>query len=220
MAEDTPAGVEHLDHPDVKRFAEVAQKVCDLFERMDDLSEVEFLRQLEESLPLAYSLAHRIPDLYERDDDEDDEEDEGNEDVDDDDESVRWERPPQGMSERENMARRKDLYQRIGEKLGTHSRIHFVLDPVSPDEQEAVDGELAYLLSTLYLDLKEGLILYARSSDEDRAQGLWNLWFGMKHDWGWKLAQAFLPIHSLLHWHYDSIGEEWWANYDAEVRLP
>ena len=214
MAEHTPDYVEHLDHPAVKRFVEVAEDVCDVFERLDGLPEVEFLRQLEELLPLAYSLAHRMPNLFGGEGDEDDEDDE---EVEGDDESVEWERPPQGMSEAEHMTRWKELRQRLGEKLGAHSHIAFVLDPASPDEREVVDGELAYLLATLYVDLKEGLILYDRSSDEERAEGLWNLWFGMKHNWGWMLAQAFLPIHSLLHQHYDAIGEEWWANYDDEV---
>jgi hypothetical protein len=217
MAEYTPARVEHLDHPAVRRFVKVAEKVCDVFERVDDLPEVELLRQLEELLPLAYSLAHRIPDLYDRDDDEDDED---SEEAEDDDESVRWERPPKGLSDAENMARWKDLYERMGQKLGAHSHIAFVLDPASPDERGVVDGELAHLLAALYVNLKDGLILYGRSSGEDRAEGLWALWFGMKHGWGWELAQAFLPIHSLLHQHYDAIGEEWWANYDDEEASP
>jgi hypothetical protein len=71
----------------------------------------------------------------------------------------------------------------------------------------------------LYVDLKEGLMLYRRSSDEERSQGLWHLWFGMKHGWGSGLAEAFLPIHSLLHEHYDAIGEEWWStDHDEEVQ--
>jgi hypothetical protein len=204
--------VEHVDDPAVKRFAEAAGSVCDVFERLDDLPEVEFLRHLEELLPLAYSLAHRMPDLFHLTDNEDDD---GEEEGEDDYESMR--RPqPRGMSEKESMALWRDLYQRIGQKLGSHSHIAWVFDPASPDEREVVDGELAYLLAALYVNLKEGLILYGRSSDEERAEGLWQLWFGMKQGWGWELAQAFLPIHSLLHQHYDAIGKEWRANYDDE----
>ncbi len=220
MAEYTSEYVEHLDDPAVKQFAEAAEKVCNVFERLDDLDEVKFLRQLEELLPLAYAVAHRMPDLFDWDDDEDDDEDEEDEEVEGHDETVERERTPRGMSEREDMALRQDLYQRIGEKLGPHSHIAWVFDPTNTDEREVVDGELAYLLSTLYLDLKEGLILYGRSSNEERAEGLWHLWFGRKQGWGWKVAQAFLPIHSLLHQHYDAIGKEWWANYDDEGASP
>ncbi len=172
MAEYIPARTKHLDHPAVKRFVEAADKVCDVFERLDDLVEVEFLRQLQEHIPLAYSLAHRIPDLFDRDDDEDEEGDETDEQVEGDDENVEWERPPRGMSEAEHMARWKDLYKRIGEKLGAHSHVAFVFDPTNPDEREIVDGELAHILAALYVDLKDGLILYGRSSDDERAEGL------------------------------------------------
>ena len=56
MAKGTPIHVHLLDHPDVKRFVEAAEKACDVFERIDELSKIEFLQQLEELLPLAYSL--------------------------------------------------------------------------------------------------------------------------------------------------------------------
>lgn len=215
MAEYTPDYVEHVDHPAVKEFAEAARNVCNVFERLDDLAEIEFLRQLEELTSLAYSLAHRMPNLFGGEDDGDEEDEEHEEDY----ESVR--RPwPRAMSEKEHMALWQDLHQRIGEKLGPHSHIAWVFDPANPDGPEVVDGELAYLLASLYVDLKEGLILYDRSSDSERAQGLWDLWFGMKQGWGWKLAQAFLPIHSLVHHHYDAIGEEWWANYNHEETSP
>jgi len=159
---DTPIHVDLLDHIDVKRFAEVAEKVCDIFEHMDDLSEVEFLVGLKERLSLAYSLAHRLPNPYDWSDD-----DKGAIEG-----SVESRLEPRGMSEAENMERWKDLYQRIGQKLDTHSHIAFVLDPTDPDERKIVDGELAEMLAGLYLDLKCGLILYHRSSDEERAQGL------------------------------------------------
>ena len=73
MAKGTPIHVHLLDHPDVKGFAAAAERVCDLFERMGDLSKIEFLQQLEELLPLAYSLAHRLPDPFNWEEDDDDE---------------------------------------------------------------------------------------------------------------------------------------------------
>lgn len=190
----------------MKAFIEAATSVCDVLERVDDLPEVEFLRELQRLLPLAYSLSHRMPDLFHHNDDE------GDEDGEDDYESVM--RPwPQAMSETEHLALREEFSRRIGKKLGPHNHVAWKYDPAEPDAREIVDGELSEILASLYVNLKEGLMLYARSSDEERSQGLWDLWFGMKHEWGSKVTQAFLPIHSLLHWHYDAIGEDWWANY-------
>ncbi len=53
------------------------------------------------------------------------------------------------------------------------------------------------------IDLKEGLILYARDSIEERADALWNWRFGLKHHWGAHATEAMLPIHRLMNYHYD-----------------
>jgi hypothetical protein len=197
--------VQYLDDPAVRRFADAAQSVCDVFEQADDLPEIDFLRRLQKVLPLAYSLAHQMPDLFHHNDDE--EEEDGNGEY----ESIL--RPwPQAMSDKARSALWKDFHRRIGQKLGGHNHIAWKFDPARPDEREIVDGELSQILADLYVALKAGLTLLGQSSDEKRSQGLWDLWFGMKHDWGWHLAQVFLPIHSLTHQHYDSIRDQWWAN--------
>ena len=196
MAKGTPIHVHLLDHSDVKRFAKVAEKVCNLFERVDDLPKVQFLQQLEELLPLAYSLAHRIPDPYNWEDDDDD-----------DDEDIEWERGPHGMSEAEGLARWKDLRERVVAKLGWHSLVHYVWDPVSTDDRQVIAVDLPAALAGLYIDLKSGLILYARPSDEEKAQALWDWRFGIALDWGRDVAAALLPIHSLIHQHYDEDDE-------------
>ncbi len=192
MAKGTPIHVHLLDDPDVKRFAEVAEKVCDLFEHVDDLPEVSFLQQLEELLPLAYSLAHRIPDPYDWEHDDDDRE---------------YEPGPEGISRNEWLARWKDWRNRINAKLGWHSLVHFVYDPVSADEREAIAVNFAVILADVYMDLKCGLILYARSSDEERAQSLWDWRQDLALGWGRNVAEALLPIHSLMHNHYDEDDE-------------
>ena len=192
MAKGTPIHVHLLDDPDVKRFAEVAEEVCDVFERVDDLSKIEFLQQLEELLPLIYSQAHRLPDPFNWEDDNDDEP---------------YERGPEGMSHAERMARWKELRQRVTARLGWHSLVHFVYDPVSVDERDAISADLADMLAEVYLDLKNGLSLYTRSTDEDRAQGLWDWRFHLGLGWGRHVAEALLPIHSLIHNHYDEDDE-------------
>ena len=63
------------------------------------------------------------------------------------------------------------------------------------------------ILADVYMDLKRGLMLYARTSDEDRAQGLWGWRFDLALGWGRNVAEALLPIHSLIHSHYDEDDE-------------
>ena len=196
MAKGTPIHVHLLGDPDVKRFAEVAEKVCDLFERVDHLPKVQFLRQLEELLPLAYSLAHRIPDPYDWPDDEDKEWEPGE-----------YEPRPEAMSQGDNLALWTDFRSRIIAKLGWHSRVHFVYDPVDPDDREVIDVDLPAELAGIYVDLKEGLMLYARPSDEEKAQALWDWRFEIALGWGRKVAAALLPVHSLIHNHYDEDDE-------------
>ncbi len=192
MPKGTPIHVHLLDDSDVKRFAKVAAEVCDVFERVDDLSKIEFLQQLEELLPLVYSQAHRLPDPFNWEEDDDDEP---------------YEPGPEGIRGAERLARWKDLRQRITAKLSWHALVHFVYDPVSVDEREVIPADLADMLADVYLDLKNGLILYGRSTDEDRAQGVWNWRFDLALSWGRHVAEALLPIHSLIHNHYDEDDE-------------
>ena len=139
-----------------------------------------------------YSLAHHVPDPYVWEDDNDDISD--------------WEPGPEAMTPGEHISRWSDLRTRIAFKLGTHSVFHHVYDPADPTDREVVDSELPAILAEIYLDLKEGLMLYARSSDEERAQALWDWRFGLAH-WGGHAAEALLPIHRLLHSHYDEDDE-------------
>jgi hypothetical protein len=55
---------ELLKHEDVLRFVSEAERFCDLFDKLDGLPKAYFLQQLDELLPLVYSLAHRLPDPY------------------------------------------------------------------------------------------------------------------------------------------------------------
>ncbi|MEX0800018.1 MAG: DUF5063 domain-containing protein [Dehalococcoidia bacterium] len=197
MPRGVPIHADLLDHPDVKQLAEVAQKVCDVFERMNDLSKIEFLQQLEELLPLVYHLAHRIPDPYDWPDDDDDE-NEKQERV------LEW---PTAMSERDAIDLSMDVHDRVVAKLGWHSLVHFVYDPVSTEKRDAIPADLGLLLADVYVDLKKGCILYGRSPGEDRAQALWDWRFNLGLGWGRNVAEALLPIHSIIHQHYDEDEE-------------
>ena len=194
MAKGTPIQIDLLDHPNVKRFAQAAEELCTTFECIEDLSEIEFLKRLEEQLSLVFSLAHQVPDPYNWQEDDDDVEG--------------WDPGPEAYPSSEHPARWQEWYKRIREKLSSdHSHVCFVYDPATPDSREVVDGELAHMLAQIYLDLKKGLILYRRSSDEERAQALWDWRFGLAYHWGRHIVEVMLPIHSLVHQHWDEYKE-------------
>ena len=193
MAKGTPIHVHLLGDPDVRRFAEGAEKVCDLFERVDDLPKVYFLQQMEELLPLVYSLAHRLPDPFNW--------------AEDDDDIQGWEPGPEAFTSNERMALLKEWHERIGKKLEPHRRTDFVFDPVDPSDRKIVQADLARLLADAYVDLKAGLTLFAKSGEEEKAEAIWDWRHGFVHEWGPHALQALLPIHMLLHHHYDEDDE-------------
>jgi len=180
-----------LTHADVQRFVEVAREFCDLTERIDTLPKVYFLERLDELLPLVYSLAQRVPDAIDWDAD--------------------WELDPKdrpvGIAGAEYLARWDELRERIGQKLEPHRWFRFVYDPVDPSDQQVIQGDLADLLADVYLHVKDGLLLYERPGDDERAQAVWNWRFGVRRLWGHKAAQVILPIHMLLRQHYDEDDE-------------
>jgi hypothetical protein len=51
--------------------------------------------------------------------------------------------------------------------------------------------------------LKDGLKLFGRADDEDKAEALWEWRFGLSHNWGRHAIEALLPIHALINQHYD-----------------
>jgi len=55
----------------LREFVEVAERFCSVIDRIEELSEIDFLRQIDVLLPLAYSKARELPYLgSEGDDDE------------------------------------------------------------------------------------------------------------------------------------------------------
>ena len=164
-----------------------------MVENVSSSPKAYFLERLDELLPLVYSLAHRLPYPFDPED--------GDEDYD----PIKPHPRPLAMTFPEGMELQKRQRERIGKKLGPHRRFHFVYDPVIPDDKEIVDADLADIISDVYLDLKGGLILYRRPSDVEKAWAVsdWRM-VGL---WGRDVAEAFLPIHSLIHWHYDEDDE-------------
>lgn len=181
-------------HDDVKRFATVVETFCGVVENVDGTTKAAFLQRMDELLPLVYCLAQRLPYPFHREND------------DNHDPSARHPRPIAMTvpKSRELQARQRD---RIGGKLEPHRWFHFVHDPVDPGDRNVIEADLADILSDVYVGLKEGLILYSRSSDVEQAYAVSDWRNAVDSLWGRYVVEAMLPIHSLIHWHYDEHEE-------------
>jgi hypothetical protein len=186
--------VESLASPEVIDFIEVARQVCDVIDRVGDLSAVTFLKRMEELLPLAYSRAQRLdwPWHYEGEDDDED--------------FTAEPRPEIDLPHGGHYEWWRHLCDTIGKKLSWIRLFHFVYDPVSPTDREVIGADLADCLADIYMDLKEGLMHYDEGTVEHQAEAVWNWRFGIDA-WGTRACEVILPIHHLLHSHYDEDEE-------------
>jgi hypothetical protein len=123
----TPIHVELLDDPDVQRFAAVAGQFCELIENVDKLPKADFLQQILELLPVVYSIAHRVPDPYDWQDDDDEDE-------------VDLSDLPDHFSPLDKVTLSFEWSKRIGTKVEPHNRFRFVFDPMDKDNLDAIDG--------------------------------------------------------------------------------
>jgi len=186
--------VDHLASPPVIEFVDVARRVCDAIDQINDSPEFVFLTQMETLLPLAYSRAQALdwPWHYEGEDDEDD--------------SALEPRPEVELPHGGHLEWWAYLRDGIGKKLSWHRLFHFVYDPVSPNDREVIDADLADCLADIYIDLKVGLMHYEEGTIEHQSEAVWKWKFGTDH-WGTHVAEVMLPIHHLLHTHYDEDDE-------------
>ncbi len=196
---DTP-NREAIQHTDVQRFVAVAEEFCGIIENVSRIKKPYFLERMDELLPLAYSLAPRLP--YPFDPDPEDP-DIGDEDYD----PTKPHPRPLAMTFPESTKLQRRQRDRIGKKLGTHRRFHFVYDPVDSSDNEIIGADLADILADVYVDLKQPLILYGRPSDVEKAWAVLDWRLGVDGGWGRDVAEALLPIHSLIHQHYDEDDE-------------
>lgn len=184
------------ENADVQRFLAVAEEFCDVVESLSDLHEPNFLARMDELLPLVYALASRLPYPFDRQSDGDD-----------DDDTLAPRPRPLGMSFPDGRRLWEQQRDSIGSKLGSHRWFQFVHDPVDTGDKEVIDADLADVLSNIYVGLKEGLALFGRASDLERAWAVFDWRTGVDSIWGRHVAEAILPIHSLIHWHYDEDDE-------------
>ena len=187
--------VDDLDSGGVLEFVEVARRLCDVVDRVGELSEVEFLKGMEELVPLAYSksLSLNWPYHYEGEDDDDD--------------LLLEPRPEVPIPYGDHHDWWKHLRDAIGLRLGWHRLFHFVYDPSHPNDHEVIHGDLADCIADIYMDLN-----YDQWTIEHKAEAVWQWKFGIDA-WGTHAAEIMLPIHHLLHTHYDEDEDCWRSTF-------
>ncbi|HEV8574201.1 MAG TPA: DUF5063 domain-containing protein [Dehalococcoidia bacterium] len=173
----------------IRSFIAAVERFCDVVDRLGTLSRVEFLRQMDELLPLVYSTASALPSYPWNDGEDENEELQPNRDV------------------KGHLARWKPLNEAIENKLGGLEHYWNVFDPVHPTEHDAIDGTLADDIASVYLDLKDPLELYRIGTDAVVRQAIWDWGFGWKIHWGRHAVSALSAIYALVHTHYDEDDE-------------
>jgi Domain of unknown function (DUF5063) len=186
----SPIRNEFVQTAGIKSFIDVAERFCEAVDGLAALSKIDFLRQMDELLPLVYSTASALP-SYPWDDDDDAEGEE-----------------LQPKNARSHLARWKPLYEAIEQKLGGLERYHQVFDPVHLTERDAIEGTLADDIASVYLDLKEPLEVYRIGTNAAVRQAMWDWGFGRKIHWGRHAVHAMSAIYSLVHSHYDEDDRE------------
>lgn len=187
---------EDLRSPAVQEFAGLVRRLNNIVGSLDTFSEIEMLEALDELLPLIYSAGHRLPDVY---DDEDESEDE-------------WEEPVWLHRTAEDFNRRRmDLRQRFGNMLGWHRIVRIPYDPF-PGSAYHKDGtlfDLADGLADVSITLSDAFELYERGDERSMEQAIWDWKFGLVSGllWARELVQMFPAIHILTHHHYDEYEE-------------
>ena len=201
MATQRVIHTDYLDSSDVREFMKVARRLCDVVDGIAHLSEVEFLRQIGELAPLAYAKGVRLewPDHYEGQDDDDD---------------GLGPRPEVPIPYGGHLKWWKHLRDAIGLKLGWHRVFHFVYNPAHPNDRKVIGADLADCISDIYMDLKKGLLHYDQGTLEHKAEAVWQWKFGIT-GWGTHVAEILLPIHHLLHTHYDEDEDCWRPFYEV-----
>ncbi len=186
--------MDELDSDVVRDFVDVARSYCGLVDQIDKLTEAEFLHGVARLVPLTYARAQLLkwPWHYE-----------GDEDDDDDELPDLPSRPEIALPRGGGHEWWKCLCDLIGKKLSWHRIFHFVYDPAHPNEHDVIYGDLADCLADIYIDLRTGLLFYDRGTIADRAEAVWSWKFRAEWHWGTRAAEVMLPIHHLLHTHYD-----------------
>jgi hypothetical protein len=177
--------IEFRGNPELERFAAEVESFCDVIENLPSYDLYNLLTELDERLPLLYSLAHRLPNL----------------DFDNETEAMEAQRTEIAHRFRvRRVAYWESSKEQLDEKFGSRSRYALVFDPI--EQGEPVECGFGEDIGSVYGDLKETLDLFREGSEAAAQQASWDWKFGLNH-WGKHVLDALAAIHSLLNWHYD-----------------
>ena len=169
-----------LSSEPVREFLDIAERYCTTIETHGDYSELQFLQSLDTLLPLLYAKVHGLPDL----------------DVPD---------KKQAVSIKDTTNQYFETSYPLRDKFGKHDVYREVYDPYSVED--AITATLSDDLSSIYVILKHGLVIYWEDHASAMARAIWDLKFGFTIEWGEHAAGALRAVHSLLHSHYDEDDE-------------
>jgi hypothetical protein len=165
----------------VRRFGAVAERYCAIVDSARGLDKNKFLLSVYRFLPELISEAIRLPDP---DPNDRDQEDDPNEDY-----SESFIRPAVSQSES------SERYALLKEKLGDNEIYWTVFDPTQ--KEESIGASLADDLASVYLNLKEGLLL--RGVVGATAKNvIWEWRFLFYTHWGDHAISALRTIHNIL----------------------
>jgi hypothetical protein len=88
-----------------------------------------------------------------------------------------------------------DLYKQLQAKLGARDYFWVVFNPYS--EEAPVQASLADGFRDIYLEMKEGLLIYNSGSPQACADAIWTWKFGHEHSWGKHVVEALMALHDL-----------------------
>src|SRR6266542_3712539 len=167
----------------VAEFAEVAERFCSVIDKMEELSEIDFLRQIDILVPLAYAKALELPNL-------------GFEDERQKSWHAKIDARDTGHHERWD-----EVHRRIRGKLGDHNWFRHAHDPFGPEDQEIHGVDLADELAEVYVGLENGLHLHRQDPHElITAVRAWK--DGVETFWGDNAMDAIPAVSRLVHQHY------------------
>ncbi len=190
-----------LNSSEIREFIDVARRLCDVIDQVADLPEIEFLKHMQQLVPLVYSKSFDIGRPWDYEDDVGDT-------------AILESRPGVPMPYSSINEWWKVLRDAIGRKLGWHRIFHFVYDPAHPNDRKVIGADLADCVADIYIDLKTGLLHWDQGTDENKVEAIWQWKQGVR-DWGTLAAEIMLPIHHLLHTHYDEDSDCWRPFYEV-----
>jgi hypothetical protein len=152
-----------------RTFADLARRYMDLIDRRNELTVADLLLQAHPLLASLYSAALTLPKV------------DGSDEI------------PKSRMPHEEW---KVLYESFKAILGSRTMYRKVFDPYDMKEGEPLEGSLADDLADVYRDLREGLELWDRGSQED---AVWGWRFNFRIHWGEHTINAIRAIYTLAY---------------------